>query len=102
MSIAWSLGEAISQQLQGGALFVLEGPGGSGKSVVSKALAKHAMKSGVFLGFKLPVPGFNTFLAHLAAYLAEAVAASACLSVGKGVGRSLATTTINSHNSDRS
>lgn len=46
--------EAISQQLQGGALFVLEGPGGSGKSVVSKALAKHAMKSGV-LSLRVPV-----------------------------------------------
>lgn len=42
--------QAISQRLQQGSLFVLEGPGGSGKSVVSKALAKHAMTSGVLRG----------------------------------------------------
>lgn len=44
----------ISLRLQRGALFVLEGPGGSGKSVASKAVAKHAMAHGV-LSLRVPV-----------------------------------------------
>ena len=44
----------ISVRLQQGALVVLEGPGGSGKSVCSKAVAKHAMANGV-LSLRVPV-----------------------------------------------
>ena len=46
--------EHISQRLQAGDLFVLEGPGGSGKSVVTKLLAKHSTGCGV-LCLRVPV-----------------------------------------------
>ena len=46
--------EHIEQRLQAGEFFVLEGPGGSGKSVVTKLLAKRCTARGV-LCLRVPV-----------------------------------------------